>query len=173
MKHKDIFVLLVAISFLEDGDKLKTCICCKQTKHGNEFYKDATQKDGLGKYCKECFKEKQKIYYERNKKMIMENRKDYHRARRRVMQDFANSFKTPCAKCGESRMWLIDYHHKDPSLKSFTIGSSANGHSKKTIIAEIDKCVCLCRNCHTDFHYLYGNVPENPVESLKEYLGVE
>lgn len=80
-----------------------------------------------------------------------------------------NEYRSKCEKCGESRLYLIDFHHINPSDKSFTIGDGK--HSLRRIVEEVNKCICLCKNCHWEFHYLYGKNPENPVAALHEYLG--
>lgn len=66
-----------------------------------------------------------------------------------------DEMKTPCIKCGESRKVAIDYHHIEPSLKSFNLCKEQE-HGIKSIQEEIRKCVCLCANCHREFHYFYG-----------------
>ena len=38
------------------------------------------------------------------------------------------------------------------------------------VIAEVKKTVCLCANCHKEFHHFYGIKPLNPVKDLEEYL---
>jgi len=54
-----------------------------------------------------------------------------------------------CAECGERDPRCLDFHHLDPTTKSFSI---ANGVSKglpvHLIIREINKCAVLCANCH-------------------------
>ena len=81
-----------------------------------------------------------------------------------------DAMKHPCVKCGESRPYVIDFHHIDPKDKKFNVGK-AKTYSQQTLLKEISKCVCLCRNCHQEFHHFYGNNPDKPVESLTEYLG--
>ena len=95
---------------------------------------------------------------EKNKKRYIEGKK------------LVESLKTCCTKCGQNRKYVIDFHHIDPSLKKFDVSKGSTGRSKNSILEEINKCVCLCRNCHTEFHYLYGNIPKNPIDSLNEYL---
>lgn len=81
----------------------------------------------------------------------------------------ADSLKTPCLKCGEARKYLIQYHHIDPATKAFQIGTNVK-RPDDVVMAEVAKCVCLCANCHKEFHHFYGNKPKFPVESLQEYI---
>lgn len=93
------------------------------------------------------------------------------RIRMSKRQEFLDTLKTSCAKCGESRVWVVQFHHIDPEQKGFDIGSGSKIHkSKEDVVQEVKKCVCLCANCHKEFHYLYGQKPLNPVEDIKEYL---
>lgn len=59
--------------------------------------------------------------------------------------------KTPCIICGESEPFCIDFHHKNPSEKEFTISKKTN-LGKDKLLAEIQKCICLCANCHRKVH---------------------
>ena len=59
-----------------------------------------------------------------------------------------------CAKCGDKRPYVLDFHHKDPSIKDGTISRmTSNNKNMSNIQQEIDKCVVLCANCHREFHY--------------------
>jgi predicted HNH restriction endonuclease len=43
-------------------------------------------------------------------------------------------------------------------------------YDDETIDSEIKKCVCLCSNCHKEFHYFYGTKPKQPEKDLEHYL---
>ena len=136
----------------------KVCSKCKVEKDLSEFYKNKLSKDGLDYYCKDCRKKQTaNIQKEKGYSYAKENRA------------FIESMKVPCEKCGEDRLYLIQFHHIDPKKKKFAVCTPGT-RSKATIWEEIDKCVCLCSNCHDEFHYLYGKQPENPGDSLLEYL---
>jgi len=45
---------------------MKICTKCNIAKPFNEFYKQASSKDGMGYYCKECEKANKKEYYLKN-----------------------------------------------------------------------------------------------------------
>ena len=62
---------------------------------------------------------------------------------------------TGCAKCGEKRPYVLDFHHIDPSIKDADIARmTSNSNKVENIQKEIDKCIVLCSNCHREFHYL-------------------
>ena len=115
----------------------KVCTDCGQEKDIIEFAIRHRLKNGEIQYrpqCKSCWS---------NREMTR-----YHAKR-----DFVDAQKIKCVKCGDTRKYLLDFHHKDPTEKEFTIGLFKRGKLSK-IQSEIDKCVVLCSNCHREFHYL-------------------
>lgn len=139
----------------------KTCIKCNITKPLSEYHRSGYHKDGSIKYrsyCKECAN-----IIERNRYWEKKN--------------FVETFKTNCAKCGETRKYLLDFHHINPKEKEFTIGKLHKG-DKELIKKEIEKCICLCANCHREYHHIepvfkisteeYINSNENWTDKLNQ-----
>ncbi len=125
----------------------KTCPNCAKTKLIDEFYK------GGGK-CKICQHDYNKTHNKENKDKYRKyqrksNKKSYDRG-----QDFMNKHRALCGcqKCGDKRYWVIDYHHINPSEKDHPI-TYYKTSTLEILKKEIKKCIPLCRNCHTDFHY--------------------
>lgn len=159
----------------------KVCSKCKIEKDESEFGKNKRMKDGLHYICKEC---KRKVDLEWNSnhreqlrtaaKQWRENNPEKNAEYYQKRKEFLISLKKPCVKCGESRPTVIEFHHIDPATKLFNIAyvASNGARPRDEVIKEIEKCVCLCANCHAEFHELYGNKPERPVEMLKEYLNI-
>lgn len=116
-------------------------------------------------------KDYQRQYREANRERLNANNRKYQEKLRFERKEQLYELKTPCAKCGEKRAYVLDFHHINPDDKRFNISTRATHYSVDAVIEEVKKCVCLCRNCHIEFHYLYGNKPKLPVESLTEYLG--
>ena len=131
----------------------KICNCCKAEKPLSEFYKDSRRKDCKQPACKSCSKARSK---ERTKAGLTKKygsryhcfhgRKHYNKKRA-----YVSSLKTPCINCGESDPVVIDFHHIDPSTKSFNL-SNGTGKSYEAIAEEVKKCCCLCANCHRRLH---------------------
>lgn len=142
---------------------MKKCTKCGKELSEDCFAKDSTKKDGLYSSCKECRKKETylKYYYSHTNQL-----KD----KRNIKKDFINFLKTDCVKCGEKRRYLIQFHHINNADKEFNITGMLNC-SYENIAFEADKCVCLCSNCHDEFHYFYGKQPKKPIEELTEYLG--
>ena len=127
----------------------KICSKCGIEKPITEYHKNGFSTNGEQKYrgyCKICANKRETERYWEKRKFVDEQR-------------------TECAKCGETRTHVLDFHHRNPEEKEFTIGKLKRG-AQDTIQKEINKCVCLCANCHRDFHYLekLNNI------TLEEYL---
>lgn len=61
-------------------------------------------------------------------------------------------FGGKCCICGYDKCnEAFDFHHIDPSKKSFNI-SSFKIKNKAQIYEEVKKCVMLCSNCHRELH---------------------
>lgn len=115
----------------------KICSKCNQKKPLSDYHKNGFNNNGEQKYrgyCKDCANEIEKQRY-------------------REKKTFTEQFKCCCAKCGDSRTWVLDFHHNNPDEKEFTIGKLKKS-SFEIIKKEIDKCTVLCANCHREFHYL-------------------
>lgn len=160
---------------------MKKCCVCGVLKDDSEFHKDRHMKDGLSSQCKTCRKEIKHNYYVVNKDKLRSKHNAWRRSRPDKLQEygekrlienrtFIDSLKSTCVKCGEDRSYLIQFHHINPSDKSFNL-CNINSHGKVSLESESKKCVCLCANCHTEFHWIYGNNPLKPIEALVEYLG--
>jgi len=116
-----------------------------------EYYKK--NKEKRLQQCKEYYEKNKehklkysREYYEENKEAQLKKRKEYREDRKA----FIDQYRKPCVVCGEDDPIVIDFHHIDPKEKSFTIGRG--GYSKEKVKEEIDKCACLCANCHRRVH---------------------
>lgn len=91
----------------------------------------------------------------RNVKNNSENLCGYSAVRRRNkrIKQMAVEYKGgSCNKCGYNKcVEALDFHHVDPNEKDFSISASRK-RGWKTIKIELDKCVCLCSNCHRELH---------------------
>ena len=126
----------------------KICSKCGVEKSITEYHKNGFDRLGNQKYrgyCKTCANQLETArYWEK--------------------RAFVDAQRTQCVKCGDTRSYVLDFHHKDAGEKDFTIGTLKKG-STDVIQQEIDKCVCLCANCHREFHYL-----EKQGLTLEDYL---
>lgn len=132
---------------------MKTCNICKEPKPVTEFNKNKTKRDGLQNFCRECGKRRSQKYYEENRKSHIRNVRKNNIKHIAEMRELTNSLKSQCCVCGESEKVCLDWHHLNPSEKDFNIGMAVSKNlSKKKILAEIKKCICVCSNCHRKIH---------------------
>lgn len=64
-----------------------------------------------------------------------------------------------CERCGYDKCpRSMDFHHVDPTQKDFSLGDRNPNTNKKgtkkweTVRMELDKCILVCRNCHSEIH---------------------
>lgn len=104
---------------------------CKYHNCNNEVHQNNTNRTRL--YC--------------NKKCVVK----YHVDKRRLELKFkAVQYKGgKCEQCGYiGCIAAFDFHHLDPSLKSFAVSTNPHTRSWERVKEEVDKCLLLCANCH-------------------------
>lgn len=126
----------------------KICSKCGKELPLSDFYLNGKTRRSS---CKFCHNERVKQDYKARKDNISQ------------IKEFFG-----CAKCGDKREYVLDFHHKDPSQKDFTIARNAGSNSIQRVKEELLKCVILCSNCHREFHYL-NEITQLSIETyLKE-----
>ena len=141
--------------------KTKTCRACGLEKNVSNFEKQTSHN------CNEC-----KSALKKTQKQKAKNRRSDPKAKIRSLRSQRNNrskkidiHKKPCIICG----WFdfmagIDFHHVHPAEKSHTVSGMLK-FGPAYIKEEIDKCVCLCSNCHRGVHS--GDI------DLEKYINVE
>ena len=83
--------------------------------------------------------------------------KEYYQNKRyRIKKEMVDYKGGKCEICSYDKSFrALQFHHIDPSTKDFNIGgvTSMNEDVKK----ELDKCILVCANCHSEIHDNYGN----------------
>ena len=76
--------------------------------------------------------------------------------RRQKVKQLAIDYKGgKCINCGYNKCAAaLQFHHKDPAIKSFDISVAGFTRSWQKIKEELDKCDVLCANCHAEEHWL-------------------
>jgi len=58
-----------------------------------------------------------------------------------------------CELCGYNKsLAALEFHHKDPSKKDFTISHAKQRAFNEKMKKELDKCLLVCANCHRETH---------------------
>ena len=92
--------------------------------------------------------------------------KQKYQQKKQIVQDLKSQYT--CAKCGDSRGYVLDFHHIDPDKKEQTVARmTSNNYQLNKVYNEIQKCIVLCANCHREFHYL-NNL--NKDFTIEDYL---
>lgn len=88
--------------------------------------------------CKECHSGYMKKKYQEKKELVQELKS-----------------QCSCAKCGDTRGYVLEYHHINPEEKEGTIARmTSSNYQLDKVYDEIKKCIVLCANCHREFHHL-------------------
>ena len=84
---------------------------------------------------------------------------EYGKQRAKYKRAVINRYKQirGCQNCGVTDYRCLTLDHREPSLKSFTVGLSASNKGLRTIAKEIAKCDVLCANCHSIKTYENGD----------------
>ena len=86
--------------------------------------------------------------YYRCTKCRMERVADW---RRRTKLRLVEEAGGACAICRYDRyIGALEFHHVDPSTKSFGLSMRGVTRSIDVLRAEVDKCILLCSNCHAE-----------------------
>jgi len=115
---------------------------------------------------KESYKERQKRYKLKHRKIINKKQAIYRSENKEQHNTYANNRRNKiremydefmknksCLHCGYSDSRSLVWHHLDPSLKKDgVVQLVGKKHGWNTIITEINKCICLCHNCHNILH---------------------
>lgn len=114
------------------------CTKCQQEKEELDFYKRPDRKNKHQSYCKYCFNNYCKERWIKRKKEAVEYKGGKCIDCELISTDF--------------NYVVFDFHHLDPMGKDFDWGK-LRLFSWERIKKELDKCICLCSNCHRLRHF--------------------
>jgi hypothetical protein len=122
------------------------CSKCQHERLETDFYKRPDRPSGRMTYCKRCYNM-------------------YCRDRWVKKKLDAIAYKGGrCVKCQliatNSNYVVFDFHHSDPTTKVVE-WDKLRLRDWKNIKTELDKCVCVCSNCHRLLHYESGALNRN------------
>lgn len=59
-----------------------------------------------------------------------------------------------CERCSYNKcIAALEFHHLDPSVKSFGIAQKGWTRTWEAMKAELDKCILVCANCHREIEH--------------------
>lgn len=111
------------------------CPKCKQCLPLHEFY-SRRNKAGSSVYCKECTSLQTLSRQQKFKELCV------------------NYKGGKCEICGYNRcLAALEFHHNNPDAKDFSISRARHLKLSDKIKKELDKCRCVCANCHREIHW--------------------
>ena len=118
---------------------MRICKKCGKEKPNNAFYKREFINGRIGyrKICIDC-----------TRALINKRSLEY--------RSWVTEYKLQrgCSICGYKKCaQALVFHHKNPKEKDFNIGQFKT-YSRKRVMAEINKCVLICQNCHMELEEL-------------------
>jgi len=119
---------------IENGKKYKICPKCSIKK---EFTKDNYYiKNGgdFHSWCRDC------------------NNKISHNKQKELKIKAVEYMGGKCFVCNYNKcISALEFHHIDPDQKEFSV-SQLRTYSWEKVKNELNKCICLCSNCHREVH---------------------
>jgi DNA-directed RNA polymerase subunit RPC12/RpoP len=114
--------------------EFRFCNRCQKQVPTKDFY-SRRRKPNSSVYCKTCS----------NEQAI---------TRQRAIKSKMIEYKGgKCERCGYDKCQAaLEFHHKDPSKKDFTIAHAKQRSFNDEIKQELDKCILVCSNCHREVH---------------------
>lgn len=106
--------------------------------------------DHRGKKCRDCFIA--------STKKEETNKRQRNKAHKTLVKNVLIRDDYTCKLCSKRNNGKLEVHHLE--------GWSEN----KRLRFDESNCVCLCKQCHTDFHKKYG-YGRNTAEQFNEYMG--
>ena len=81
----------------------------------------------------------------------------------RIKSEYRQRLGAKCQICTYDKCQnALHFHHVDPSKKKFAISDSLRKkYTQQEIDDEINKCVLVCSNCHTEIHSGLIKLEEN------------
>lgn len=110
----------------------KRCSRCKKIKSLDEFYKSSLKSHF--NWCRKCNRE-------------------HALNRQHKIKQLCVDYKGGCCQLCSYNKYIgaLVFHHINPLEKDFAIARIHNNFNIKTI-SELDKCILLCANCHSEVH---------------------
>jgi hypothetical protein len=111
----------------------------------------------------------QLAYYHANKERILKNARERYRHRAPAVAEKYRAYQRSkydincaavrewklargCAMCNFRVPEALDAPHRDPRLKDAKVNQLVKSSSLIRVRRELDKCICICSNCHRLLH---------------------
>lgn len=126
------------------------CSACGLLKLPSDFAFSDMAQGTRNYYCRECHARYRRGHYERNRDDYIRRAVAQVARKRQLNRERIREYllEHPCMDCGETRLTVLEFDHRDPRAKLRDVAWLAMRRSWKTVLAEIEKCDVRCANCH-------------------------
>jgi hypothetical protein len=128
----------------------KWCYDCRRFKPIEAFAFHNRSKGTRQGRCRVCHAKYRRQHYIRNRPTYIRQEiariKRYRTENRPLIREYLRAH--PCVDCGETDIVVLDFDHRDPSAKKFSVMILASHKSWIRVVAEIQKCDVRCSSCH-------------------------
>ena len=129
---------------------MESCSTCKKLLPLTEFAFVNKTNNKRHYQCNVCRRETAKKSYKKHKQNIITKSILRNKQRRDWYQTIKESLS--CCVCGESDSACLDFHHLTSDEKEIEISKASYKIGKRALLQEMNKCACLCANCHRKYH---------------------
>jgi hypothetical protein len=127
----------------------KRCSLCDTVKSIDEFSWKSFPRGVKQSYCKICQNKRSQAHYYKYRLTYIEKARKRNKKVLEQIQNYVWNYLSshPCIDCGEQDRVVLEFDHinkKEHNLSEIIKERS----SLKVVVAEIEKCVVRCANCH-------------------------
>jgi hypothetical protein len=133
----------------ERESRVSVCKLCKKIRFATWYQTDSAKESNHRRYVKHYSTEKRKL----TSRITMNN----HRAG--WYAELLKRGLNKCSVCGyDKNTGALDLHHINEKNKLLNLSACySRAFNEKRYGAELDKCICLCANCHRELHSPHKN----------------
>ena len=128
----------------------KWCYDCRRFKPVDAFAFHNKSKGTRQGRCRGCHAKYRREHYVGNRETYIRQEvariKRYREENRPLIREYLRAH--PCVDCGEADIVVLDFDHRDPAAKKFSVMVLSSHKSWIRVVAEIKKCDVRCSNCH-------------------------
>lgn len=128
---------------------MKCSVCCQEKDEESFNWKNRAQ-GRRASACRICWGKQRLQSYQKNRADVIA--KVRQRSRANVDRYHAWKATLKCSLCPESESVCLDLHHVDPAEKEFALSAAIASLSWDKLMAEVAKCIVVCKNCHAKIH---------------------
>lgn len=122
----------------------KTCAKCQEAKPIEQFSKGRPGK--FHSYCKTCMATYERERYANGDKARKERNKAV--AVQKCQDIVWDALDVGCIDCGETDKVVLQFDHRDPSMKTANVADLISTGRPGRVKQEIEQCDVRCANCH-------------------------